>query len=209
MDEQYSDKQKDAEAQQIIKKYLSAPVPVRAWTEATKDEIRDLMKVILTVFSDAVLVGGYALIFQGLEMRATKDVDISVFTLKQSNIPSAWKLERTCKAQTLTTYRYDVYGLKLDVLVYEDKEFSRSVQERTVIRDDIRMASLEDCVLMKLPSDRSKDKTDITIIPNLVKKFDYSYIEKWANKLKLIKRWEDMLKLVKLRAPLFSDLEKK
>jgi len=162
-----------------------------------------------------IIIGGQAVLLYG-EARFTDDIDIlldaDVSMLNIINdLVINYGFERLSDDEfTRKTFVAPIYDKESDFRIdlifsfsdYEKEAFSRAVTKR--INDtDVRYASLEDMIIMKLYSGRAIDIEDLKKILLKNKNYDVDYLMKWLTKFdedpesNLTEKFKDIIESIK------------
>jgi len=164
------------------------------------------------------VVGGMAVVAHGVN-RLTNDVDVvaSASDLhdllaamqdagfdRPSGGDSLWPLPWTPFLMTSATWphaKFDPFdpndaGVSADVIAgghpFLDSLAARAVEHDTVA-GRVKIATVEDVVVMKLMPYRDKDRLDILSLLTKHPELDRKYVARWAKRLDVLQKWKDVL----------------
>ena len=173
------------------------------------NSVTDLLRGIVSLLDecgiDHMLTGSFVSTFYG-EPRATQDIDL-VIAVRTDEPDALRKFVDRIESMGLYVARgaaldpivgrrqFNVIapnGWKVDLMVREDRPFSRSEFERrrrrSVVGVDVDIASAEDVVLAKLEwggSVESRQFADVVGVLSVLPDVDESYLDRWAVELGL------------------------
>jgi hypothetical protein len=152
--------------------------------------ITALAQVLETAGVPYALIGGHA-VNVWLEPRFTADLDVTVQAgpseiarLTDALVQKGYTRERIHGAEQSSGPDFARFVSSTDGVVLEVQvaktAFQREAIERARVSDDgVRVATIEDLIVMKLIADRAKDQVDLlglAALPDL----DWAYVERWA-----------------------------
>ena len=147
-------------------------------------------RILDSVGASYVVIGGHA-VNCWLEPRLTGDIDVAVSgnraqmeALRAALLSEGFRVTREHGAEAASGPDF-VRFVSADGETVIEKQAAKTEFQREVIRravstpEGVRVATVEDLIVLKLIADRTKDQADIEGLLNLGT-LDWEYIEKWA-----------------------------
>jgi hypothetical protein len=162
------------------------------------DAITALARLLGDAAVDYALIGGHA-VNVWLEPRFTADVDVTV----QAGPRESERLQRTLAGAGFAAMREHGTGqpsgpdfvrfVSADGTITLEVQAAKTAFQREAIRrahvgaNGMRIATVEDLIVMKLIADRPKDQVDLLGLAHLPA-VDWPYVERWAAEWQVLDR---------------------
>lgn len=154
-----------------------------------KSSFNEVVREILSVVKDPVIAGGLAVSFYD-KTRATMDMDfVGMVGIKQyaRDLQNIGFRKETVRLPGLMMEMFTKGKHGADFMAFENQEFEKTVISRaipsSIYGHKVRIVSLEDLIIMKKMSSRTKDKADLEGLEKL--KYDSIYVDQWMSNLKI------------------------
>lgn len=142
---------------------------------------------------DYALIGGFAVSLIADE-RFTRDIDFTITFKPHQFNKFKNKLDESeyeidfidfnSSDQYPDFMRLKINNILVDLLIaqidFQEEIISRAIEFK-LLNKNIKVASPEDMIIMKLLADRPRDREDILSIINHHKNLDKQYLQKWSN----------------------------
>lgn len=146
-----------------------------------------------------MLIGALAANRYRITTRLTQDVDLlladagpGLATLERELSASGWSLRRVLPAGEILRLRHAEFGAA-DLIVagteYEQGALARARLERLSAELEVRVATPEDVIVLKLIAGRAQDVADIEAILAAKPRLEERYIKDWAEFWDVIELW--------------------
>jgi len=156
----------------------------------TTDVLREVGRLLEGAHVPYVVIGGHA-VNAWIEPRFTADVDVTVRAdaadfeqLKQVFVPAGYTVAREHGVDLPSGPDFVRFVSADGVVIVElqaaKTEFQREVVRRgTPTEEGLRVATVEDLIVLKLIANRAKDRIDLGGLLRLPA-VDWNYVERWA-----------------------------
>ena len=156
--------------------------------------LESTLKEILTIVKEPVIAGGFAFAHY-TRPRMTIDIDVigigklprfSKALLAKGYTHETNRLDNGLTLESFTKNKNLPNEEGIDFMWFENEAFEKNVLSRAVSSEmlgfPVKIVSMEDLIIMKSLSSRTKDKADLEALQE--KKYDKQYVEDWLAVLK-------------------------